>query len=259
MNYETIQFDVDGNVGILTLNRPAMINAINRQMTDELVDFWQKRHEDYEVRVILLHGNGERGFCSGLDLKDIQAMYAESPVTTASGTYHFQRRLSLMFRLMRSAPQPVITAVHGAAIGGGLSFAYTSDICLASNDAIFRAQFINLGAGGADMGTSYFLWRIVGLRRAAEMLLTGEKVMADEALRIGLVNHLYPKEELFPAAMKMAKTMASKSQLALQITKGALNMALNGLNYEDAVRVEDRGQALLGLAMTSGINTAIQK
>jgi len=91
------------------------------------------------------------------------------------------------------------------------------------------------------------------------MMLTGEKVLADEAFRIGLVNHLYPKEELFPAAMTMAKAMASKSQLALQITKGALNMALNGSNYEDAVRIEDRGQAIMGLAMTAGIKTDIQK
>jgi enoyl-CoA hydratase/carnithine racemase len=259
MTYETIQFTVEENVGILTLNRPAMVNAINRQMTEEMIDFWQKRHDDFDARVILLRGAGDRGFCSGLDLKDVQAMYADEQSRTAAGVYHFQRRLSMMFRLMRSAPQPVIAAVHGAAIGGGLSFAYTSDICLASTDVVFRAQFINLGAGGADMGTSYFLWRIVGLRRAAEMMLTGEKVMAEEALRIGLVNHLYPKEELFPAALAMAKSMATRSQLALQITKGALNMALNGANYEDAVRIEDRGQAIMGLAMTSGIKTNIQK
>lgn len=259
MVYETIQFDVEGNVGILTLNRPAMVNAINRKMADEMIDFWQKRQEDFDVRVIVLRGAGDRGFCSGLDLKDVQTMYADPQSLTAAGVYHFQRRLSHMWRLMRSAPQPIIAAVHGAVIGGGLSLAYTSDIRLASNDVTFRAQFINLGVGGADMGTSYFLWRIVGWGKAAEMCYTGEKVMADEALRIGLVNHLYFREDLMLAAMTMAKSMASKSQLALQITKGALNMALNGVNYEDAVRIEDRGQSILGLAMTDGINTTVQK
>lgn len=259
MTYETIQFEVEDNVGILTLNRPAMVNAINRQMTDEMIDFWQKRHEDYDVRVIVLCGAGDRGFCSGLDLKDVQAMYADPQSRTAAGVYRFQRRLSLMWRLMRSAPQPIIVAVHGSAIGGGLSLAYTSDIRVASDDVTFRAQFINLGVGGADMGTSYFLWRIVGWGKAAEMCLTGEKVMAEEALRIGLVNHLYKREDLIPAAMAMAKNMASKSQMALQITKSALNMALNGVNYEDAIRIEDRGQAILGLAMTAGINTNVQK
>lgn len=259
MTYETINFEVDGNVGTLTLNRPQMVNAINRQMTGELIDFWQKRHEDYDVRVIVLNGAGERGFCSGLDLKDMQEMYTDSQSRTAAATYHFQRRLSLMFRLMRSAPQPIIAAVHGAAIGGGLSLAYTSDIRLASDDVVFRAQFINLGVGGADMGTSYFLWRIVGWGKAAEMCLTGENVAADEALRIGLVNYLYPRDQLLPRAMAMAKRMADKSQMALQMTKSALNMALNGMHYEDAVRVEDRGQAILGLAMSAGINTSVQK
>jgi enoyl-CoA hydratase/carnithine racemase len=259
MTYETIQFEIEDNLGILTLNRPEMANAINRQMTNELIDFWQKRHEDYDVRVIVLRGAGDRGFCSGLDLKDVKEMFADPQGLKPAGFYHFQRRLSLMFRLMRSAPQPIIAVVHGAAIGGGLSLAYTSDIRLASDDVIFRAQFINLGSGGADMGTSYFLWRIVGWGKAAEMCLTGEKVMAEEALRIGLVNHLYKREELMPAALEMARKMASRSQLALQITKGALNMALNGVNYEDAVRIEDRGQSILGLALTAGINTNVQK
>ena len=259
MSYETIQFEVEGNLGILTLNRPAMVNAISRQMTEEMIDFWQKRHEDFDVRVILLRGAGDKGFCSGLDLKDVKAMYADPESLKPAGVYHFQRRLSLMFRLMRSAPQPIIAAVHGSAIGGGLSLAYTSDIRLASDDVVFRAQFINLGSGGADMGTSYFLWRIVGWGKAVEMCLTGENVGAEEALRIGLVNHLYKREDLMPAALEMARKMASRSQLALQMTKGAFNMALNGVNYEDAVRIEDRGQSLLGLALTAGINTTIQK
>lgn len=176
-----------------------------------------------------------------------------------SNTYIFQRRLSLMFRLMRSAPQPIIAAVHEAAIGGGLSMAYTSDVRLASHDAVFRAQFINLGVGGADMGSSYFLWRIVGWGKAAEMCLTGDKVLAKEALRIGLVNHLYERKDLMPEAMGMARRMSKSSQMALQLTKSAFNMALNGMPYEDTVRVEDRGQTLLGLAMLAGINTTVQK
>ncbi|MEN8245846.1 MAG: enoyl-CoA hydratase/isomerase family protein [Thermodesulfobacteriota bacterium] len=259
MVYETIRFEVEDKVGVLTLNRPQMVNAINRQMTDELIDFWQHRNEDADVRVVVVRGAGERGFCSGLDLKDVQEMYADRQSRTPENTYNFQRRLSLMFRLMRSVPQPIIAAVHGAAIGGGLSMAYTSDIRLASHDTVFRAQFINLGVGGADMGSSYFLWRIVGWGKAAEMCLTGDKVKTDEALRIGLVNHLYDRKDLMPEAMAMARRMAKNSQMALQLTKSALNMALNGMPYEDTVRVEDRGQTLLGLTMSTGINTNVQK
>jgi len=257
VKYETITFEVDGNVGVLTLNRPEMVNAINRQMTDELIDFWRKRHDDPDVRVIVLKGAGKKGFCSGLDLKDVEEMYADSESRTAEATYHFQRRLSLIFRLMRSAPQPIIAAVHGAAIGGGLSLAYASDIRLAGDDAVFRAQFINLGVGGADMGSSYFLWRIVGWGKAAEMCLTGKKVPADEALRMGLINHLYPRSELLPKTMEMAKGMAEKSAMSLQITKSAFNMSLSGIHCEDAVSMEDRGQALLGLALSAGIDTKV--
>jgi len=259
MAYETIRFEVEDKVGVLTLNRPQMVNAINRQMTDELIDFWQQRHNDAAVRVVVVRGAGELGFCSGLDLKDVQEMYTDSQSRTPENTYIFQRRLSLMFRLMRSAPQPIITAIHGAAIGGGLSMAYTSDIRLASHDAVFRAQFINLGVGGADMGSSYFLWRIVGWGKAAEMCLTGDKVKADEALRIGLVNHLFERKDLMPEVMAMARRMAKNSQMDLQLTKSTFNMSLNGMPYEDTVRVEDRGQSLLGLAMSAGINTHVQK
>jgi enoyl-CoA hydratase/carnithine racemase len=259
MAYETIRFKIEEKVGVLTLSRPQIVNAINRQMTDELIDFWQQRHDDADVRVVVVRGAGERGFCSGLDLKDVQEMYADSQSRTPENTYLFQRRLSLMFRLMRSAPQPIIAAVHGAAIGGGLSMAYTSDVRLASHDAVFRAQFINLGVGGADMGSSYFLWRIVGWGKAAEMCLTGDKVLAKEALRIGLVNHLYERKDLMPEAMRMARRMSKSSQMALQLTKSAFNMSLNGMPYEDTVRVEDRGQTLLGLAMLAGINTTVQK
>ena len=250
MTYETILYEVEGNVGILTLNRPEMVNAINRKMARELADFWNLRHQDTEVRVIVLRGAGERGFSSGLDLKEVMERHAQrsqAPYTPAEIHEH-QALLSKVFRLMRSAPQPIIAAVHGAAIGGGLSFAYTSDIRLASDDAVFRAQFINIGVGGADMGSSFFLWRIVGWGKAAEMCLTGDKVSAAEALRIGLVNYLYPREELLPAAVAMAKRMATKSRVQLQFTKEALNMALNGINYEDAVRIEDRNQTILSLA-----------
>jgi enoyl-CoA hydratase/carnithine racemase len=109
------------------------------------------------------------------------------------------------------------------------------------------------------MGSSYFLWRIVGWGKAAEMCLTGEKVPADEALRMGLVNHVYPTDELLPKTMAMAERMAERSRMALRITKGAFNMALNGIHYEDAVSIEDRGQAILGLAMSSGIDTTMHK
>ena len=113
---------------------------------------------------------------------------------------------------------------------------------------MFCAQYINIGLGGADVGSSYFLWRIVGWGRAAEMCLTGAQVFADEAYRIGLVNHLYSRAELMPAALEMANVMVGKTKLGLRLTKDALNAGLNLSSLEDAVKVEDRNQVYLALS-----------
>ncbi|MCG2794667.1 MAG: enoyl-CoA hydratase-related protein, partial [Actinomycetia bacterium] len=105
------------------------------------------------------------------------------------------------------------------------------------------AQYINIGTGGADMGSSYFLWRIVGWGRAAEICMTGDRIPAEEAYRIGLANHLYSREDLMPAARAMAANMASKTRMGLRLTKDAFNAALNASSLEDANRMEARNQS----------------
>ncbi len=255
MEYKTIQYDVDGEIGILTYNRPHVVNAMNNEMVAELVDFWRKREDDYSVKVIITRGAGEKGFCSGMDLKQ----FSGRPETKVGPDdfYHGQSFFSKLYRLMRSCPQPIIAAIHGPAMGGGLSLALASDIRLASQDAMFCAQYINIGVGGADMGSSYFLWRIVGWGKAAEMCLTGIRIFADEALRIGLVNYVHSRENLMPAAMEIAKSMTSKSRIALHLTKEALNSALNAMSLEDAVKMEDRNQSFM--TMSGLVNTKIQR
>ena len=135
----------------------------------------------------------------------------------------------------------LLTAVALAA----LAFALAADVRLASRDAVFCAQYINIGLGGADVGSSYFLWRIVGWGHAAEMCMTGDRVAAEEAYRIGLVNHLYEREELFDAALSLAQKMTSKSPMGLRLTKDAMNAGLNLSSLEDAIKIEDRNQAFL--------------
>ncbi|UCF82372.1 MAG: enoyl-CoA hydratase/isomerase family protein [Desulfobacteraceae bacterium] len=247
MAYETLLYDVDGEIGTLTLNRPKKVNAFNRKMVDELIEFWRDRQEDSVVRVIVMRGAGEKGFCSGVDLKDWKNLgpNPEEKEFSPYTLHNAQMRFSSICRLMRSCPQPVIAAVHGPAMGGGLSFTLAADVRLASEDAMFCAQYVNIGLGGADMGSSYFLWRIIGSGRAAEMCLTGARVYADEAYRIGLVNHIYPGDELMPAALDMAKNMVSKSKLGLRLTKEALNAGLNLSSLEDANVIEDRNQAYM--------------
>jgi len=250
MEAEYLLYEVEGEIGTLTLNRPKVVNAVNNQMLQELLQFWQERQEDTDVRVIILRGAGDKGFCSGVDVKEAtQGLGALSTDTSIPEyAYNTQKRWSSVIRLMRTCPQPIIAAIHGPAMGGGLAFASAADVRLATHDAMFCAQYINIGLGGADVGSSYFLWRIVGWGRAAEMCLTGAQVLADEAYRIGLVNHLYSREDLMPAALEMANVMVGKTKLGLRLTKDALNAGLNLSSLEDAVKVEDRNQVYLVLS-----------
>jgi len=248
MSYETLLYEVEGEVGVLTYNRPEIVNAINWQMLDELGDFWQERQTDYETRVIVVRGAGQKGFCSGIDMKAVATEFAGEDGPTPENIFNNQNQFSNIVRLMRTCPQPIIAAVHGPAMGAGLSFALAADVRLASEDAMFCAQYINIGLGGADVGSSYFLWRIVGWGRAAEMCLTGSRVYAEEAYRIGLVNRVYPREELMPAAHEMARNMVSKTKMGLRLTKDALNAGINLSSLEDTVKIEDRNQAFLFLS-----------
>jgi enoyl-CoA hydratase/carnithine racemase len=242
--YETLLFETEGEVGVLTYNRPEIVNAVNRQMLEELTDFWLTRQDDHDLRVIVVKGAGEKGFCSGLDMKSATEFLGEGG-EGAETIYNGQRAFSNVIRLMRYCPQPVIAAVHGPAMGAGLSFALAADIRLASDDAFFCAQYINIGTGGADLSSSFFLPRLVGWGHAAEMCLTGNRVPAAEAYRIGLVNHVHSREDLLSAAMAMAATMCGKNRLGLRLTKDAFNAALNGLSLEDVNRMEDRNQAFI--------------
>ncbi|MHB8894845.1 MAG: enoyl-CoA hydratase/isomerase family protein [Candidatus Geothermincolia bacterium] len=253
MSYETLIYDTQGEIGMLTYNRPKTVNAVNKQMLDELYDFWLARQRDFDTRVLVVTGAGEKGFCSGLDMKAVGTEFVPEDGPTGASTYEGQIHFSVIMRLMRSCPQPIIAAVHGPAMGAGLSFALASDIRLASEDAFFCAQYINIGTGGADLSSSFFLPKIVGWGKAAEMCMTGERVFAQDAYRIGLANHVVTREEMLPAARAMAAVMCSKNKFGLRMTKDAFNAALNGSSLEDANRMEDRNQALIiANAITEG-------
>ncbi len=247
MEFETLRFELEGELGILTFNRPEMANAVNSTMLEELNRFWEEMQHREDCRVLVLTGEGEKGFCSGLDLKEAADLGGGFLGDGVSGQnlWKGQRRFSGLIELMRSCPQPVIAAVNGAAMGAGFSFAMAADVRLAAPEAKFCASYINIGLGGADMGASYLLWRIVGWGRAADLLLTGRVVGAEEAHRMGLVNELCPREDLLPRAREIGRMMLEKSPLGLRLTKDALNAALNAISLADALRLEDRNQVLL--------------
>ncbi len=245
MNYETIKYETpEKGLGILTLNRAPNYNAINHKMMEELEDFWRERLYDLETVVIILRGEGEKGFCAGLDMKETAAM---APGMSVHEFYRFQARLARINLHMRRAPQPIITTVHGAACGQGFSFVLSSDIRIISTDARFSAAYINIGLGGADMSCSYFLPRLIGAGRAYEFMYTGGFMSAEEAMNLGLASRMVPREDLMKTALEYAHIMLSKNHMGLRLTKEAINMNLDAGGLEQALNLEDRNQTLLAI------------
>ncbi len=243
MDYETIEYDVkEEGIGILSLNRPRRYNSVSHQMMEELEAFWRERLYDLDTHVLILKGNGDRGFCAGLDMKENVKM---APDMNTDQFYRFQARLARLNLAMRQAPQPIICAVHGAAAGLGFSFALASDVRVITRDARFSAAYINIGLGGADMACSYFLPRLMGAGRAYEFMLTGNFMSADEAMALGLVSRIVERDKLMESALDLASTMNTKNPMGLRLTKEAINMNLDAGGLEQALNIEDRNQVLL--------------
>ena len=242
---ETLAWRTDGRIGFLTLRRPQHYNAVDRGMMLELESFWQERQHDDAVGVIVLDGGDAKGFCAGLDMKTLGPEVFGLP---PAGIYEAQRRLARLLLAMRRVPQPIVCAVHGSAAGLGFSFAMASDVRVVSEDARFCAAYINIGLGGADMASSYFLPRLIGSGRAHEFLLTGDWMSAADALALGFASRVVPRDRLLETATGLARTMVSKNPLGLRMTKEALNISIDAGSLEACLELEDRNQTLLILA-----------
>jgi len=249
MDFEAIRWEKKGPIGVLTLHRPECLNAVNKTLRDEFHAFLTERLTDFDTRVIVLTGAG-RGFCAGLDIKD-QALVKPGGLSPKSA-YEAQRSFSELILLMRRCPQPIIGAINGVAVGAGFSFAMACDMRLAAPHVKFQAAYINLGVGGADMGSSWLLPRIIGTGNASRYLMTGEFLYAEEAHRIGFVQAVVEADALMTEATKLAKTLAGKSPLGLRVTKEALQCNTGGTGLEEAIRLEDRNQAMCIAQMTAG-------
>ncbi|MDY0162494.1 enoyl-CoA hydratase/isomerase family protein [Desulfobotulus sp.] len=239
---KTLNFRQAGRIGYLTLNRPDKYNAFDLEMMDEFEAFLQARRYDNETGVIILDGGASRGFCAGLDVETYApAIMAMSPVDA----YNAQARLSRLFLAMRRIPQPIISCVHGAAAGIGFSLAMASDIRILADTAKFSAAYINIGLGGADMSSSYFLPRLIGAGRAYEYLLTGNWMDADTAMALGFASRKVSREALIETAEGLAKTMMEKNPMGIRMTKEAINANLDVGGLEAALQMEDRNQMMI--------------
>ena len=227
---------------VLQLNRPDRLNAIDEAMVRELQEACAAIGADRAVRVVVLTGAG-RGFCSGIDLRDFGPSMLEAS-DPAIDRLRFQEMMAALPLALRALPQPVIVAVNGPAVGGGLALCLAADVRMCSASASFGNAAILVGLSGAEMGMSYHLPRIVGTSVAADWMLTGRTVSAEEAYRRGLVSELVDDDRLLDRALELAAQIAANSPLGVQMTKRALQLNTDAPDLAAALEVENRNQVI---------------
>lgn len=227
---EFITYEVEGMVGIITINRPKALNALNSQVLAEL-DETLENVDINTVRTLILTGAGEKSFVAGADIGEM------STLTKAEGEA-FGKKGNDVFRKLETFPIPVIAAVNGFALGGGCEISMSCDIRICSDNAVFGQPEVGLGITPGFGGTQR-LARIVGVGMAKQMIYSARNIKADEAFRIGLVNAVYPLEELMPAAKKLAATIAKNAPIAVRNCKKAINEGLE-VNMDDAIVIEEK-------------------
>jgi len=233
-------YDAAEGVATITFNRPDVLNALTFEIYAQFRDLMEALRYDDQVKVVILTGAG-RAFCSGGDVYDIIGELLEQDV---KGHLDFTRMTGATVFNMRNLDKPIIAALNGTTAGAGAVIALASDLRIASEQASFRFLFTNVGLTGADMGAAYLLPRIVGMGRATEILLFGDKITAAEAERIGLVNKVVPHDQLLPAAQEWAARLAGGPTTAISMTKRLLNNEWN-MDLVSALESEAQAQALM--------------
>lgn len=226
---ENVLYKVEGELAIITINRPKALNALNSQTLVELGTVINEVSQSKEVKVVIITGSGEKAFVAGADIKEMKDLNALQGKDLA-------RLAQKAFSAIEHMPQMVIAAVNGFALGGGCELASACDIRLASTKAKFGQPEVTLGITPGFAGTQR-LPRLVGRGIAKEMISTGDMIDAQEAYRIGLVNKVYSPEELLPKAIEMASKIASRGPVAVSLSKAAVNDGMN-MDTESAYKYE---------------------
>lgn len=227
---EFVNYEVDGRVAVLTINRPKALNALNSAVLDEINEVLDTVDVN-AVRALIITGAGEKSFVAGADIGEM------STLTKAEGEA-FGKKGNDVFRKIETLPIPVIAAINGFALGGGCEISMACDIRICSENAVFGQPEVGLGITPGFGGTQR-LARTVGVGMAKQMIFTGRNIKADEALRIGLVNAVYPLGELMDAAKKMASIIASNAPIAVRNCKKAINEGLQ-VDIDDAIVIEEK-------------------
>lgn len=226
MNY--IKYEQRGFVGILTIDRQNALNALNTEVINELEQALDAVSLE-DVRCLILTGAGEKSFVAGADIAEMSTLSKEEGE-------QFGKKGNAVFRKLETLPIPVIAAVNGYALGGGCELAMSCDIRIAAENAVFAQPEVTLGIT-AGFGGTQRLPRIIGLGKAKELLYTAAKIKAEEALRLGLVNAVYPQAQLLEECLKLAERIAQNAPIAVRATKKAINEGMQ-VDIDTAIELE---------------------
>ena len=248
---QTVRFEKQDSIAIVTIDRPEALNALNGDVIAELEQVVTALENDRDVRCLILTGEG-RSFVAGADIGE------QKPMDVVAGRKWGQRG-SALFRRIEKLEIPTIAAVNGFALGGGCELALSCDIILASEKAKFGQPEVGLGITPGFGGTQR-LARLVSPGMAKQLIYTAKNIKADEAYRIGLVNAVYPLEELMPAAEKLAETIAKNAPIAVRACKKAINDGLQ-VDMDKAVVIEEKlfGSCFQSADQIEGMSAFLEK
>ena len=226
-----VRFEKKEHVAVAVIDRPKALNALNSEVLDDLNELIDTVLADPEIRVLVLTGGGDKAFVAGADIGEMSAL------TKAEGEA-FGRKGNDVFRKLETLPIPVIAAVNGYALGGGCELSMACDVRICSDTAVFGQPETGLGITPGFGGTQR-LARLIGAGMAKQLIYSAKNIKADEALRIGLVNAVYPPEELMPAAEKLAETIARNAPIAVRACKKAIDEGLEK-PMDEAIALEEK-------------------
>ena len=226
-----ILLEKKGLYAVATINRPKALNALNSEVLSDLDELVQTISADADIRALVITGSGEKAFVAGADIGEMSTLTPEEGEA-------FGKHGNDVFRKLETLPIPTIAAVNGFALGGGCELSMSGDIRICADTAVFGQPEAGLGITPGFGGTQR-LARLVGPGMAKQLIYTAKNIKADEAYRIGLVNAVYPLDELMPAAEKMAETIAKNAPIAVRACKKAINEGLEA-EMDDAVVIEEK-------------------
>jgi enoyl-CoA hydratase len=252
MSYENLLFEKENGIGIITINRPKVLNALNKATMTELKELVEKIAQDSEVAVVIITGSSEKSFVAGADIAEMAGL-------SALEGRSWGKFSQAVFDQIENLPKPVIAAVNGYALGGGCELSMSCDIRIAAANAKFGQPEVLLGVIPGFAGTQR-LPRLIGKGRAKELLFTGDPIDANEAYRIGLVNKVVAADQLIDAAKKMAAKIISRSPIAVRLCKAAVNEGLDmDLQSGEAYEAEAFGICFATADQKEGMTAFIEK